>query len=272
MKCSDISSDLSIYCDGFLSESEAATVGAHLESCPLCRQRVADFNEIRSSLRHLRRPDISDKLRLDIKIAARTQLNNGTVSSTSSQAMEWIQMRLMPYAVGVFASITIGSVLLTIMLSGMLRPASVTVTTTAGNTTYMLAGNDPKYGGSTSEISPVDFSRSRMAFSSESPSLNPKGALVAITDSILRGEMKDEEVVVVAEVFGNGVARISEVVESPRDTRSVSEIEKAFESASGSAPFVPAVMENRPENMMIVMKFHSVDVPITRSAATRKRS
>ena len=92
-----------------------------------------------------------------------------------------------------------------------------------------------------------------------------------MTKSLIRGGMKDEEVVVVADVFGNGLARISEIVESPSDGRSLGELEKAFESSPNSTPFVPAVMENRPDNMRIVLKFQSVNVS-TGSKPAKRRS
>ncbi len=272
MKCSEIRTDLAIYCDGSLGEPDAAMVRSHLEACPLCRQRVADVNEIRTSLRQIRRPEISNRLRNDLKIAVRTELNRSATEllPISSQARDWLLMRLMPYAAGVFASITVGSAMLAIMLSGMLRTTSVSVATTAGNASYLLAGNRSPFSDSSSFISPVDFSRSRMAFSSESPSVNPQGALVALTKSMVRGEMKDEEVAVVADVFANGLAQISEVVESPSDQRTMDELERAFRSGSSASPFVPAVMENRPGNMRIVLKlFKSVDV--AGSPSPRKR-
>lgn len=270
MKCSDINSSLSIYCDGFLNESESATVASHLEVCPLCRQRVADINEIRADLRLLRRPELADDVRHRLKAAARTELLNDHVFPISAQAMEWVQMKLMPYTVGVAASLVLGSLILAIMLSGMLRPSSVFVANSGRDTSINLAGNNEP-GKDMYFISPVDFSRSRMAFSSESPSLNPQGALVALTKSLVRGEMKDEEVVVVAEVFGNGLARISQVVESPRNRRTVNEFEKAFGSDITLAPFVPAVMENRPENMQIVLRFQSVNVSAS-ARPPRRRS
>ena len=80
--------------------------------------------------------------------------------------------------------------------------------------------------------------------------------------------MRDEEVVVVADVFGDGLAQISEVVESPRDGRTVSERERAFRASS--APFVPAVLENRPESIRIVLKLQSVDVEMEPKPVKRR--
>lgn len=274
MKCSELQFNLSLYTDGALSESECSSIKGHLEICPLCRQKNADFREIRASMQFLKRPEMPQNLRNSLRSAVRTELRAERESfiPVSSDIREWLQMRLMPYSVGVFASVLIGVTLLTMMFSGMLRPEPAAVATSGREPSLMLASNSNPFSDSTSAfISATDFANSRMAFSSESPSINPQGGLVALTKSILRGEMKDEEVVVVADVFGNGLARISEVVESPGSGMAVIRLERALQSDPSFAPFLPAVMENRPENMRIVLKFRSVDVS-TSSKPARRRS
>ena len=72
--------------------------------------------------------------------------------------------------------------------------------------------------------------------------------------------MKDDEVVVVAEVFGNGLAKIDEVVEPSRNRRAVGELEKALQSDPSFAPFVPADLDNRPESVKVIFKIQSVNV------------
>jgi hypothetical protein len=99
-----------------------------------------------------------------------------------------------------------------------------------------------------------------MAFAGESPSVNPQGALIAMTKSVLRGEMRDEEVIIVADVFGNGLARISEVVEPSSDDRIVQELRKALETDPAFAPFVPSSVEGRPESVRVVFMMQSVNV------------
>ncbi len=272
MKCSDLQFNLSLYTDGALSESESASIKGHLVVCPLCRQKNSDFRELRVSLQAFRRPEMPQNLRRDLRSSVRTELRNEreSVIPVSSDIREWLQMRLMPYTVGIFASLLIGSTFLTMMFSGMLRPKPATVASSNVDHSLMLANNSNPFPDDKSAfISPIDFANSRMAFSSESPSINPQGGLVALTKSILRGEMKDEEVVVVADVFGNGLARISEVVESPESGMALIRLERALQSDPSFAPFVPAVMENRPENMRIVLKFKSVDVSMRSKPARR---
>ena len=271
MKCSDLQSNLPLYADGFLGENESASIKAHLEVCPLCRLRNSEYHDIRSDLARVRRPKISAALKTNLQMAVRSELNSRPANPKySSSFTEWLQMRVMPYGIGVFASLLIGVTFLTMMFSGMLQPRPIQVASGERDSSVLLASNsDPFSGDSASFISPVVFAHSRMEFASESPSINPQGGLVAMTESLMREGIRDEEVVVVADVFSNGLAKISEVVESPRDTRSLSELERALES--NRTPFVPAVMENRPENMRIVLKFQSVDVS-TGSKPSRRKS
>lgn len=269
MKCSEIHQDLSLYADSMTGEGMDASIAAHLQSCPLCRQKNADYLELRADLRQLKRPTLSLAFQQDLKRTLRTQTTPAAASKSPIDLGEWLQMRVMPYAVGVVASVVIGFTFLGIIFSGMLRPSQIETTRDARSEPILLARNltpDERR----SIVPPIDFVRSRSAFAAESPSINPEGALMAVTKSMVRGEIKDEEVVVVAEVFSDGLARITEIVESPDDRLTVDELEKAFRSNSASTPFVPAVMENRPENMRIVLKFQSVDVETTPRAKRRR--
>lgn len=271
MKCSEIIQDLSLYADGMTPKGAAECVAAHLDQCPLCRQKNSDYLQIKADLRHLKRPEITFAVQQEIKRAIRNEINPIVYASSGRNWGEWLQMRVMPYAIGFAASILIGSAFLGIMLSGMLIPAQREVVRDARSEPVLLARNlSPDERRSV--VSPVDFVNSRMAYSSESPSINPEGALMALTRSMVRDGMKGEEVVVVADVFSNGLAQIAEVVESPSDSRTMAELDKAFRGGSTSPPFVPAVMENRPENMRIVLRlFQSVDVE-TNQRRNRRRS
>jgi hypothetical protein len=108
-----------------------------------------------------------------------------------------------------------------------------------------------------------------MAIAGESPSINPQGALVALTRSLVRGEMKDDEVVVVADVFGNGLAQIAEVVEPSHDRHAVAQLQKALESDPAYAPFVSADMDRRSDPVRVVLKIQSVNVNTGLSSRNR---
>ena len=107
---------------------------------------------------------------------------------------------------------------------------------------------------------PPNAAKKFLAVGGESPSINPQGALIALSQSIVRGNMKDDEVVVVADVFSNGLAKISEVIEPSADRKAIDELERALNSDPSNAPFVPANLDNRSDSVRVVLKFQSVNV------------
>jgi hypothetical protein len=113
------------------------------------------------------------------------------------------------------------------------------------------------------EITPDDIVADRIMVSSESPSINPRGALVALAQSLTGTKMKADEVVVVADVFSNGLANIEEVVEPLDNEQTVYELEKALRKTSTDAPFVPAFLDKRADSVRVVFKIQRVDVKTT---------
>ena len=95
-------------------------------------------------------------------------------------------------------------------------------------------------------------------FQAISPSVNPKGALIALTKSIVRGEMKDEEVVVVADVFGNGLAQICRNYRAVENAQTLANLEKALNTDPDFAPFVPASFDKRSDSVQIVLKINAL--------------
>ncbi len=275
MKCSEIQFDLPVYADGALDAAGSDAVRDHLTVCPLCRQKKADYQDIRVGLSAMQRVEIPASLRNSIKRSVRTELvtTRRAPRLFTPDMREWLQMRVMPYGVGVFASLLIGLTFMTMMFSSEHEPLQSRggSQSGSGDTSFLLASNsNPFTGAGPAEISPRAFAQSRLAFADESPSINPQGALIALTKSLIRGGMKDDEVVVVADVFGSGLARIAEVVEPSSDIRAVQELEKALQTDSAFSPFVPANMETRPDSVRVVLKFQSVNVS-TRSADPRPR-
>jgi hypothetical protein len=260
MKCSDLQLNLSLFGDAELDSNASSAVSWHLEVCPLCRQRVADYREIGSGLKRLGRPGMPAGLQDRIRTSVRSEKYSNHPFIPSADLREWLTMRLMPYTVGLAASITIGTVFLTMMFSGMLRPESGNTLTGNGGRTVLMASNSDPFTASESLITPADYAQTRLGFGYESPSVNPQGALIALTKSFMRGGMKDDEVVVVADVFGNGLARIEEVVEPSHDRQAVLKLQKALQSDPDFAPFVPSYMENRPDSVRVVLKFQNVNV------------
>lgn len=263
MKCSEIKTELALYSDGILTGSEQTHVKAHLEICPVCRQEFAEMNAIKTSLRQLARPTISVSLQDQLKRSVRTEIRREKRSwlPISGQMRAVVNMRIMPYAVGVMATLVMAFTLLTTMFSGIRDRGVVTASNPSGTDTVMLATNrGPIQKQYPDSLSASDYANTRLDISSESPSVNPQGALIALTRSLVRGGMKDDEVVVVADVFGNGLARIAEVVEPSRDSKAVTELQKALDSDPAYSPFVAANLDKRSDSVRVVLRFQSVDV------------
>ena len=261
MKCSDLQNNLPLYGD----DQAADEMAQHLLECPLCRQSNADFSQMRVGLRKLPRPEMPVALSAAIKRNVRNEITTtqNTWLPISADIRDWLQMRVMPYGVGVFASVLIGITFLTMLFSGVDHsvPYSMAEATTYGDGSVLLESRkDPFDDILTGDISPAAVARSRTGLGNESPSVNPKGALIALTRSLIRGGMKDDEVVVVADVFGSGLAQIAEVVEPSRDRKAVSELQKALESDPEYAAFIPSDMEHRADSVRVILKLQSVDV------------
>ncbi|MBX3290714.1 MAG: zf-HC2 domain-containing protein [Acidobacteria bacterium] len=267
MKCRDLQYELPLYADGSLSPSETAALDAHLRSCPLCRQKLADIHDLRSELRAMRAPAMP-RVRLEsIRSAVLAELSPA-MTSPGFQLIEtprrWIDAWLMPYAVGSVASILLGVTMLWLILSpsGELQTELAANRRPAPSSAIMLSEFDPM----APELTPAQYVDSRFGITGESPSINPRGALVSLTRSMVRGDMKESEVVVIADVFGNGLARIAEVIEPSDNKQAIEELKKALQTDDGFTPFVPAEMDKRSDRMRVVLKIQTVDVD-TRAAS-----
>jgi len=268
MKCEDLQLNLATYLDDILTGEERATVDEHLVRCPLCRQKLADFQALRIGLRALSRPALPNERLNSMRKRVAQKVKTPTREpwfATTDDFTEWLQMRLMPYGIGTAFSLIFGLLLLWSMLSAARipnnnrelakfeQPIKSTVLVTDPATRGYTEGND-------FNLNAADYAAARLTVSGDSPSLNPQGALVALTRSIVRGNMKDDEIVVVADVFGNGLAQIAEVVEPSKDIRAVSELEKALKNDPNFAPFVPASFDRRSETVRVILKINRVDI------------
>lgn len=275
MKCEGIQSDLPLYCDGRLTNEQSNAIEAHFEFCPVCRAKNAAHREMLTDLRRIGRPAMSAQHQRALRISVATELStrSGSIPLFSTAVGEWLQMRLMPFAVGLVASLAIGIGVLTFLLNNIPTADSDLVKKTAGSDTGILIASNrgPITAGSADQsIYPADFAKTRLAVSGESPSLNPQGALVAMTSSLLRESKGNDGVVVVADVFSNGLARIQEVVSPSYNSRTITDLEKALEAELGDAAFLPASLDQRSDNVRVVLRFQQVNVN-TRQNVKRKR-
>jgi hypothetical protein len=266
MKCEDLQLNLPLYTDDVLTGDERDALNVHLAACPLCRQKLEDFQILRNSLRAFGRPEISAQTLNSVRAAMAIETSTFAPkqkSVFSNDFREWLQMRVMPYSIGALASLILGFTLLYSLLSAanQFEPrAELTRNNSLADSGILLANANPKNNPNNFDLTPTQYAQTRMSVAGESPSINPQGALIALTKSLMRGDMKDEEVVIVADVFGNGLAQIAEVVEPSRDRRAVLELEKALKNSSEYAPFVPANVDGRSETVRVVFKIQSVNV------------
>lgn len=257
MKCEDLQLNLSIYLDNVLSEGEQFIVDEHLAQCPLCRLKLSDFQSLRRDLRVLPRPEPPKFFPAALRQRLAVKANNERIINVKFR--EWLQMRLMPYSVGVAASLLLGFSLLWSLLSSANNAPELAKF--QPNKAVMLANPETLNLPNEVELSAADFAAARISVAGDSPSVNPQGALVALTKSIVRGKMRDDEVVVVADVFGDGLAKIAEVVEPANDRQTVRELKKALETNPDYAPpFVPANLDQRSKTVRVVLKIQRVNV------------
>ncbi len=260
MNCEALQLDLSLYPDGTLSPEQKAAVDSHLVSCPLCRQKLDDIRALRAALGDFRTATAPAGLATSVKVAVRTELlrtRNTRTGFISGQFLEYLQMRVMPYAVGSAASVVLGLSFLWILLAGNAGLTNDLATSRNSGTTLFFPTTTASTGDS---ITPSGLAAERLAVSGESPSINPQGALVELTKSLASSHTRDDEVVVIADVFGDGLASVEEVVAPLDDAKTVFELEKALRQDATDAPFVPAFLDKRADSVRVVLKIQRVDI------------
>ncbi|MDQ3798058.1 MAG: zf-HC2 domain-containing protein [Acidobacteriota bacterium] len=269
MSCKDLQEAIALYADGdTLEENVRARVDTHLPTCPLCRARLAEFQTLQNDLRVLSRPAIPADLLNSVRSAVAVEVAASQKKQPfiySEGFRRWLQFRFMPYAVGTVASLILTFSLLASLLSSQ-NPTVRNNLANAdsgdvsfGSSQLLLAANSNPMIEEL-KMSQSEYAAKRVTVANESPSVNPTGALVALTKSIVRGKMRDDEVVVVADVFGNGMARISEVVEAPSNESDLQALENALQKDPNEAAFLPARFDNRSDVVRVVLKIQRVDV------------
>jgi hypothetical protein len=261
MSCEETRQTLSLYVDDGVSLPARVAIEEHLDRCPVCRSEVAELRSLTRSLNLMTRPKVPADLvvtisdLLAIEAAARRQAPDPSIGHRLAR---FLQPRLMPYSVGSFASV----ILFTLMFAA-LRPHFVALREAAlqnSGGVIMLQVYEPGYN-LYKPVTPEDFAASRAPFAEQSPSLNPGGALAALTRAYAHphdsyyGDADD--MIVVADVFSNGAASLADVVQPPRDKRMLDEFESALRQ---DAAFVPASLDRRPDTMRVVFAVQKVDV------------
>jgi hypothetical protein len=255
-KCEELQFDLPLFFDGSLDANVRSAIETHLPQCPLCREKLSEFESLSTAFKVMPRMSTPDGLIESIRASVAAQLAPAAgfpAFRLMDRRRSWSEVWLMPFSAGAAATVLIAFTLLSFILSSRPVPLSAYESAPAKS-------ERPVFVTSGIDLSPGEYANTRLAISGESPSINPRGALVALTKSLVRGEMHDDEVVVVADVFGNGLAQIAEVVEPSHDRRAVEELQKALQSDPEFAPFVPANLDQRSDSIRVILKIQNVNV------------
>jgi len=260
MLCEETKPLISLYVDDGVSLPTRVAIDEHFNQCPVCRADLAELRALKNSLRSLSRPvppaDLANSITEALGIEAAASRLQPRLSF-SQRLTRWLEPKLMPYTVGSFASV--------ILFAGMfvgLKPHFVALHEAAlqstANSTVVLI-NDPGYVlDLTQPVNSEDYAASRAPFAEQSPSLNPKGSLAALTRAYSHPRNSDaDEMMVVADVFSNGNASLADVVQAPRDHQMLVDFESALRR---DAAFVPASLDRRPDTMRVVFSVKKVDI------------
>jgi len=244
MRCEEVQNLIAVEGDDVLLEGENVLLNEHLNKCPLCRQERDDLRGVSRELKMMKRPTYSSEELFSLRNTVAERLGSPRGFWIADDHRPWIKAWFMPSSLGSIASLLIAF--------GFLWLLSLSPAPSQSQPVFISSQHyDP---------SQLAYANERRDVAVESPSVNPQGALVALTSSLVHGQMSDDEVVVVAEVFGNGLAKIDEVVEPSRNRRAVGELEKALRSDPRYAPFVPAGIDQRPNSVKVVLKIQNVNV------------
>lgn len=259
MLCKELKLSLSSYVDNAISLPARIALDEHLGKCPVCRAELSELRALKRRLEVLSKPtppaDLIFELSNAIAIEAAAKRQRPNVSF-SYRLARFLEPRLMPYTVGWIASIFLFA-----MMFLALRPHFVALREASVQNTVILLDTIGAGYDLTKPVKPEDFAASRAPFAEQSPSLNPGGALAALTRTYARPRPNfsesNDDMVVVADVFSNGAASLAGVVQPPRDKQMLDEFERALRQ---DAAFVPASMDRRPETMRVVFAVQKVDV------------
>ena len=261
MLCEETRQSLSQYVDDCVSLPARVAIDEHLDRCPVCRDEAIELRSLRRRLSLLTPPtppsDLATTISnaLAIEAAAQRQQPN---PSLGHRIRRFIEPWVMPYSAGSFAS-----VLMFFLMFTALRPHFVALREAAAQQRYSVFEIQMLEDGYdlSRPVTAAGLAAERAPFAVESPTLNPGGALAALTVSYARPHAEldgdADDMIVVTDVFSNGVASLADVVQPPRDKRMLDEFESALRQ---NAAFVKASLDGRPDTMRVVFAVQKVDV------------
>jgi hypothetical protein len=262
MTCPESQKAFTPYLDGALSHEASTALVEHVGVCPVCRHQLEETRSLVRGLSLMARPAAPPNLAASIRdalVIERAARNATPRISPTERVTRWLSVRLMPYSVGAVYS----AVLFVAVFGGlrqqifMMRELAVAQALENGQP---LPGVDGRGGYDvTRPLAPDLAAAARRAdYGPESPTLNPRGALAALTLAPPRdGNPDDDDMIVVADVYSNGSASLAEVVEPPRNRRMVEDLQDALRK---SPAFVPASLDRRPQTMRVVFVLQKMNV------------
>ncbi|HKG14148.1 MAG TPA: zf-HC2 domain-containing protein [Pyrinomonadaceae bacterium] len=260
MSCQESQKSFSPYLDGVLARGASAALDEHLGVCPVCRGQLEATRSLVRGLSLVTRPTPHANLAGDIRaslVIERAARAASEPAPLHERAALWLKLRLMPYAVG-----AVYSMVLFVAVFGALRQQLIVLRNLA-EARYLEEGSPAWAAGRggydvTRPLSPDLAVAARAPFTSESPTLNPRGALAKLTLAPASdGNPDEDDMIVVADVYGNGRASLAEVVEPPRNRRMVEELQDALRK---NPAFVPASLDRRPQTMRVVFVLQKMNV------------
>ena len=254
MLCEETRQSLSLYVDDCVSLPARVAIDEHIDRCPVCRDEVVELRALKRQLSLMTPPappaDLAGTISSALAIEAAARLQQPT-PSLGRRVARFIEPWVMPYSAGSFAS-----VIMFFLMFAALRPHFVALREAAASQRGYDYGYDIYQ-----PITKENLAAERAPFTVVSPTLNPGGALAALTISYARPHAEidgdADDMIVVTDVFSNGAAALADVVQAPRDRRMLDEFESALRQ---NAAFVPASLDRRPDTMRVVFAVQKVDV------------
>lgn len=259
ISCQESQKSFSPYLDGVLPRGAVDMLDEHLSVCPVCRGRLEATRSLVRGLSLVTRPAPPANLASDIRaslVIERAARAASEPAPLHERAVAFVKLYLMPYAVG-----AVYSMILFVAVFGALRQ-QLRVLRNLAEARYLEDTNPSLASGGgydvTRPLSPDLAVAARAQFTTESPTLNPRGALAKLTLAPASdGNPEDDDMIVVADVYGNGTASLAEVVEPPRNRRMVEELQDALRK---NPAFVPASLDRRPQTMRVVFVLQKMNV------------
>jgi len=263
MSCEETKQALSSYLDDEMSLPARAACDEHLRQCPVCREELAVVRSLTRRMAALPRPvappDLVSSIHDALSIEAGALSRQPRLPLTE-RITGWLRPRVMTYTVGTFASCLLFILMFAALRSSLQAFRTFDLATRSGFAQYRVTMVTREGGFDiTKPITPESLAAGRSEVAVESPSLNPRGALAALTNSTPESATatEDDDMIVVTNVFSNGQASLADIVQAPRDRRLLDEFQNALREGPA---FVPASYDRRPQTMRVVFVLQKVQV------------